>query len=140
MAVFARQPLSSSPVLSLARRRPFLSFGLPFMSILILGSFALSSFTQTRYDLRNSKVQTLSKEEELKMDKKRKKVDIREEYWRLQAKDTVEGAMGGGVDSWENKRVPRLPGQAEWGDLGTSGGSASASASPQIPKEESRLV
>lgn len=130
MAVFARQPLQSSPVVSLARRRPFFMFGLPFISILVLGSFALSSFTQTRYDLRNSKVQTLSQEEALKMDKKRKKVDIREEYWRLQAKDVVDG------DSWENKRVPRLPGQGEWGDMSTTSGQKAV----PTPKEEERLV
>jgi cytochrome c oxidase assembly protein subunit 16 len=134
MAVFARQPLSSSPIVSVARRRPFFMFGLPFISILVLGSFALSSFTQTRYDLRNSKVQTLSKEEELKMDKKRKKVDIKEEYYRLQAKDLGQ-LDGGGIDSWENKRVPRLPGQGEWGDMSTT-------KTTVVPKqsEEARLV
>ena len=115
-------------------------FGLPFVSLLVLGSFALSSFTQTRYDLRNSKVQTLSKEEELNMDKKRKKVDIKEEYYRLQAKDLMSES-GGGVDSWENKRVPRLPGQGEWGDMSTSSSSTStAAAANKRQDEEARLV
>jgi cytochrome c oxidase assembly protein subunit 16 len=108
MAVFASQRLQASPVLSKTRRRPFLYFGLPFMTILVFGSFALSSVTRTRYDLRESKIQTLSKEDELKMNKARKKVDIREEYFKLRAKE-------GDLDNWENKRISRLPGQAEWG-------------------------
>jgi cytochrome c oxidase assembly protein subunit 16 len=83
------------------------------MAILVVGSFALSGITQTRYDLRNSKVTSLSKEEELKMNKNRKKVDIREEYFRLKMKDNETKDL----DNWENKRIARLPGQAEWGEL-----------------------
>lgn len=113
MAVFTSQPLQPNAVKSTARRRPFLLFGLPFITILVVGSFALSGVTQTRYDLRNSKVQALSKEDELKMNKNRKKVDIREEYYRLKAKDTETKNL----DDWENKRIARLPGQAEWGQL-----------------------
>lgn len=113
MAVFPSTPLQPNAVTSTARRRPFLVFGLPFISILVLGSFALSTVTQTRYDLRSSKVQTITKEEELKMNKNRKKVDIREEYYRLKAKDNETKNL----DEWENKRIARLPGQAEWGEL-----------------------
>lgn len=47
------------------------------------------------------------------MNKNRKKVDIREEYYRLKAKDTETKNL----DDWENKRIARLPGQAEWGQL-----------------------
>jgi len=104
MAAFSRMPLQQSTLASAARKRPFLFFGLPFMIILVSGSFALSGITQTRYDLRNSKVQSISKEEELRMNKNRKRVDIREEYFRLKAKS-------GELDEWENKRVPRLPGE-----------------------------
>ncbi|KAH7341985.1 cytochrome c oxidase assembly protein COX16, partial [Rhizoctonia solani] len=62
------------------------------------GSFALSTFTQTRYDLQEKKVSQMSKEEELHMSKNRRHVDIREEYFRLQAQDD---------DDWEPVRVPR---------------------------------
>ena len=79
------------------------------MGILVGCSFLLSTITQTRYDLRSSKVQTLTKEEELGMNKQRKKVDIREEYWRLKNKE-------GELEDWEQKRIARLPGQAEWGE------------------------
>lgn len=111
MAVFAsRRRATKSPLGNAARRRPFLFFGLPFMGILVGSSFLLSSLTQTRYDLRSSKVQTLTKEEELGMSKKRKKVDIREEYFRLKDKE-------GELEDWEQKRIARLPGQAEWGEM-----------------------
>ena len=53
---------------------------------------------------------TLSVEEELKMSKSRRKVDLREEYVRLKSRE-------GDLENWENKRVERLPGQAEWGEL-----------------------
>lgn len=55
----------------------------------------------------------MTKEDELKMNKNRKKVDIREEYFRLKAKDSKTNEL----DNWENKRISRLPGQAEWGEL-----------------------
>lgn len=74
---------SSRPhaLLSAVRKHPFALFGLPFLSIVVVSSVALKTFTQTRYDLDTQKVSTLSREEELGMDKERKKVDIREEYF-----------------------------------------------------------
>ncbi|GAA5964814.1 hypothetical protein JCM21900_001454 [Sporobolomyces salmonicolor] len=94
------------------RRHPFAIFGAPFLATVVLASFALSSFTQTRYDLRDQKVQAVTKEEELGMKKGRKKFDVREEYYRLQG----TGGLGDS-DDWEIKRVERLPGQGEWGEL-----------------------
>lgn len=63
------------------RQHPLLFFGLPFMATMVAASFGLSALTQTRYDYNATKVQTLSKEDELKMRKDRKRVDIREEYF-----------------------------------------------------------
>lgn len=137
MAVFPTLPLTPSRtttvVRSASRRRPFLYFGLPFVFVVVASSFGLSTLTQTRYDLRDTKVNSVSKEEALHMNKNRKKIDIREEYFRLQAKDVAAGkmsangtgkgkaagAMGGDadLDDWDNKRIQRLPGQAEWGSL-----------------------
>ena len=71
---------SSSFTVSL-RRQPFLFFGLPFLATVTCASFALSHFTQTRYDYRDHKVQSVSKEEELGMRKDRRKIDVREEYY-----------------------------------------------------------
>lgn len=79
-AELIQRPRSSSLVLSL-RRHPFTLFGLPFLSLIVLSSFALSGFTQTRYDYRDQKVQSVSKEDELGMRKDRRKIDVREEYW-----------------------------------------------------------
>lgn len=82
MPTFASKPLGQPhSAVRNARTRPVLYFGLPFIGIIVAGSFALSSLTSTRYELRDSKVTALSKEEELHMDKNRKKIDIREEYF-----------------------------------------------------------
>ncbi|GAA5982029.1 hypothetical protein JCM11641_004302 [Rhodosporidiobolus odoratus] len=113
MPPFSSKPLVPSRLSLSLRRRPFLLFGLPFLSVLVLSSFALSSFTQTRYDYRSHKVQALTKEDELGMRKDRRRIDVREEYHRMQALDALSPS------SWENKRVERLPGQAEWGELPT---------------------
>ncbi|PWN34711.1 FAD-dependent thiol oxidase [Meira miltonrushii] len=88
------------------RRHPVLMFGLPFVLTIVASSFGLSYMTQTRYDYNASKVRSMSKEEELGMRKDRRKIDIREEYYRLQAKDSE-------VDDWEPKRIPRPDGVEE---------------------------
>ena len=86
MPTFESKPLrkSNSLVTRLApkvRQRPLLFFGVPFLATMVAASFGLASLTQTRYDYNATKVQTISKEEELKMKKDRKRIDIREEYF-----------------------------------------------------------
>lgn len=76
-----RKPLNPSALTLTIRRHPFAFFGLPFLATMVAGSFALSSLTQTRYDLRDAKVHAVSREEELGMKKDRRKFDIREEYF-----------------------------------------------------------
>jgi cytochrome c oxidase assembly protein subunit 16 len=44
-------------------------------------SFLLETFTRTRYELHDSKQQQVSKEEELRLNKDRRRIDIREEYF-----------------------------------------------------------
>jgi cytochrome c oxidase assembly protein subunit 16 len=63
------------------RRNPFLFFGLPFISIIIFGSFALSSVTTLRYERHDLKVKVMEEEDLLKLDKDRRRPDIREEYY-----------------------------------------------------------
>ncbi|GAA6030698.1 hypothetical protein JCM8097_006277 [Rhodosporidiobolus ruineniae] len=109
--MFASKPINPSQLTTSLRRRPFLLFGAPFLLTVVLSSFALSSFTQTRYDYRDQKVQSMSKEEELGMRRDRRKIDVREEYFRMQTTGDLAGS------EWENKRVSRLPGQAEWGEM-----------------------
>ena len=38
-----------------AKKRPFLYFGLPFLTIMVAGSFGLSQLTQTKFDHRDRK-------------------------------------------------------------------------------------
>ncbi|GAA5963505.1 hypothetical protein JCM8115_003390 [Rhodotorula mucilaginosa] len=112
MPPFASRPVKPSSLVLSLRRHPFTLFGLPFLSLIVLSSFALSGFTQTRYDYRDQKVQSVSKEDELGMRKDRRKIDVREEYWRMRSSGDI-----GESDEYENVRVARLPGQAEWGEL-----------------------
>ncbi|KAL1929614.1 hypothetical protein VTP01DRAFT_1752 [Rhizomucor pusillus] len=83
------------------KRRPLLLFGLPFVTIIVAGSFGLAQLTQTRYDHRDMKVKQVAKEESLGMAKNRRKLSIQEEYWRLQAKTD---------EDWEQVRIERPPG------------------------------
>ncbi|KAJ9632119.1 Cytochrome oxidase assembly [Taxawa tesnikishii (nom. ined.)] len=83
-------------------RHPFALFGLPFIATMVLGSFFLTPATAIRYERYDRKVRQLTKEEELGIGKDRRKIDLKEEYYRLAAKD---------LDNWEQKRVKRLPGE-----------------------------
>ncbi|KII88328.1 hypothetical protein PLICRDRAFT_41497 [Plicaturopsis crispa FD-325 SS-3] len=105
MAVFPSNPLNSSPVHRTLRKYPGL-FGVPFILMIVGASFAMQSFTQTRYDLQDKKIKQVSKEEALGLDKSRKQFDIREEYFKLSAARD---------DNWEPKRIERPKGLPEWG-------------------------
>lgn len=110
---------------ALLAKRPFLMFGLPFMAIIVGGSFVLTPATAIRYERHDRKVRQMSKEEELGVGKQGRRVDIRDEYYvsrsdgadfcskvltlpfvsqRLAAKD---------LDDWDQKRVKRLPGESD---------------------------
>ncbi|WFD38226.1 thiol oxidase [Malassezia japonica] len=92
------------------RRNPTLFFGVPFIGSIVFASFALTSLTQIRYIQHEQRHKTLSQEENLKLKSDRKPLDIREEYFKLQAKDD-------GLDDWEPKRVARPAGMPEWGGV-----------------------
>ena len=50
------------PLAAKVKKRPFILFGLPFIAIIVGGSFGLSQLTQTRYDhrdMRHKKVKKL---------------------------------------------------------------------------------
>ncbi|KAK3372010.1 cytochrome c oxidase assembly protein COX16-domain-containing protein [Podospora didyma] len=85
-------------------KRPFMLFGLPFLAVIIGGSFVLTPATAIRYERHDRKVRQLTKEEELSVGKNKRKVDMKEEYYRLAAKD---------IDNWEQKRVTRLKGESD---------------------------
>ncbi|KAK3816452.1 MAG: cytochrome c oxidase assembly protein COX16-domain-containing protein [Benniella sp.] len=83
------------------KKRPVLYFGLPFVLTVVVGSFALSELTATKYNVHENRTKTMSKEEGLKLSKNRRKLNLQEEYWRLQAQDID--------DDWEIKRVGSDP-------------------------------
>lgn len=62
-------------------KHPFLSFGLPFMAIIVAGSFALTPATAIRFERHDRKVRQMTKEEELGVGKSGRKVDIKDEYY-----------------------------------------------------------
>ncbi|TCD66794.1 Cytochrome oxidase assembly [Steccherinum ochraceum] len=105
MPVFPSNPLNASPFHRNLRRHPAY-FGVPFILLMVGASYGLQTFTQTRYDLQDQKVHAVKPEDELSMKKKRK-FDIREEYFRLSSAQE---------DEWESKRIARPKGLPEWGD------------------------
>lgn len=62
-------------------KRPFLLFGLPFISIIVAGSFVLTPATAIRYEKHDRKVRQMTREEELGVGRQGRKVDIRDEYY-----------------------------------------------------------
>jgi cytochrome c oxidase assembly protein subunit 16 len=63
------------------RRHPFLLFGLPFITLMLAGSFFLTPATALRYEKHDKKVTQMSKEEALNVGKNKRKVDMKEEYY-----------------------------------------------------------
>ena len=66
---------------ALMNRHPFLMFGLPFLGVIISGSFVLTPATAVRYEKHDRKVRQMTKEEELNVRRSPRKVDMREEYY-----------------------------------------------------------
>jgi len=101
-------------------KHPFLLFGLPFIAIMVAGSFFLTPATAMRYERYDRKVQQVSEEEAIglglkgvdgngergfKRNPRRREVGSeKEEYYKLMAKD---------LDDWEQKRVKRLKGEPD---------------------------
>ncbi|WVO15254.1 hypothetical protein L204_102910 [Cryptococcus depauperatus] len=124
----SRRLSSPNPLFEKARKHPFALFGLPFMFIIVSSSFALTHFTQTKYDYQESKVKSMSMEEELGMMSGRRKVDLREEYYRLNNPTGEEHPLTlpssgkkkfsmtpTSTDDYEPIRVPRPAGVPQWG-------------------------
>ncbi|KAJ5851903.1 uncharacterized protein N7529_011288 [Penicillium soppii] len=99
-------------------RHPFVLFGLPFIAVIVAGSFALTPAAAIRYERYDRKVRQLSQdevfelglkgpdgEEGIKRNPRRHIIgDEKEEYYRLMAKD---------LDQWEQKRVARFKGEPD---------------------------
>ncbi|OAX78230.1 cytochrome c oxidase assembly protein COX16, mitochondrial [Emergomyces africanus] len=101
-------------------KHPFLLFGLPFIGVMLAGSFVLTPATALRYERYDRKVQQVSQEEamglglkgpdgdadaQIKRNPRRRVVGSeKEEYYKLMAKD---------LDNWEQKRVKRFKGEPD---------------------------
>lgn len=76
----------------LIRKRPFLAFGLPFILVVVAGSFVLTPATAIRYEKYDRKVRQMTKDEELNVRRAARKVDMKDEYyvssWWLVGQDT----------------------------------------------------
>lgn len=123
---FRRTPTASSPLgerigaayRARLSRHPFMLFGLPFITVIVAASFALTPAAALRYERYDRKVQQLSQEEAMdlglrgpdgeegiKRNPRRRIIgDEKEEYYRLMAKD---------LDNWEQKRVQRFKGEPD---------------------------
>ncbi|KAJ7594534.1 cytochrome c oxidase assembly protein COX16-domain-containing protein [Mycena floridula] len=123
MPPFQSKPLNPTKLQQAVRKYPTL-FGIPLVIAVVGASFLLTPIAQIRYDLHDERVKQvmtvllllrllthsiqLTKEQQLGLEQKRKKFDIREEYYRLSAKGDAD---------WDSKRIPRPKGLAEWGEM-----------------------
>ncbi|EQL01737.1 Cytochrome c oxidase assembly protein COX16 [Ophiocordyceps sinensis CO18] len=102
---------------ALVSKRPFLSFGLPFLAVIVAGSFVLTRATAIRYERQDRKVRKLTKDEELGVRRSARKVDMKEEYYRndrlIEGSTIAQRLAGRDLDDWEQKRVERLPGESD---------------------------
>jgi cytochrome c oxidase assembly protein subunit 16 len=65
----------------LMAKHPFLLFGLPFMSVIIGGSFVLTPATAVRYEKHDRKVRQMTRDEELGVGKTKRRVNMKDEYY-----------------------------------------------------------
>ena len=86
------------------KKNPFLYFGLPFLSMMVLGSYWLADFTAVKYERDDRKVQEINENDLLKVKNAQRKFDMKEEYYRLQ---------GLSEEDWEPVRVPRLKDESD---------------------------
>jgi cytochrome c oxidase assembly protein subunit 16 len=62
-------------------KHPFLLFGLPFISVIVAGSFVLTPAAAVRYEKHDRRVRQMTKEEELGVGKAGRKVNMKDEYY-----------------------------------------------------------
>ncbi|ODQ64930.1 cytochrome c oxidase assembly protein COX16, mitochondrial [Nadsonia fulvescens var. elongata DSM 6958] len=86
-------------------KHPFALFGLPVLASLCYGTYLLSYFTALRYERHDAKVKQVTEEESLQVERGKRKVSVKDEFYRLQNL--------GEQDNWEQVRVPRMEGESE---------------------------
>lgn len=62
-------------------KHPFLLFGLPFMSVIVAGSFVLTPAAAVRYEKHDRRVRQMTRDEELGVGKSGRKVNMKDEYY-----------------------------------------------------------
>jgi cytochrome c oxidase assembly protein subunit 16 len=78
----AKYSASSNASKSAIYRHPFLLFGLPFITMVVIGSFALTPATATRYGHYDKKVRRTDRKDAIDASGvKRRRFDPREEYY-----------------------------------------------------------
>jgi cytochrome c oxidase assembly protein subunit 16 len=114
IAVFYRRQVTN---------RPFLFFGLPFLTLIVGASFLLTPATALRYESHDRKHKQLTDQETMQLglrggaegaggityNPRRRLIakgstNERDEYYRLMAKD---------LDDWDQKRVERFKGEPD---------------------------
>ena len=63
------------------QKHPFLLFGLPFYSTIVLGSFMLTPATALRYERYDRKNQQITHEQAMGLRGERRKVNMKDEYY-----------------------------------------------------------
>jgi cytochrome c oxidase assembly protein subunit 16 len=78
----SRYSFSNNPVQTSIHRHPFLLFGLPFIAMVVVGSFALTPVTATRYEHFDKKSRRSERQGAIdSTGVKRRRFDAREEYY-----------------------------------------------------------
>ena len=73
---------NNSQLKASVQRHPFLFFGLPFIAMVIIGSFALTPATATRYEHFDKKSRRTDRKDAIdSTGVKRRRFDAREEYY-----------------------------------------------------------
>lgn len=90
--------------LSRMRKNSFIYFGIPFFAMMLAGTYFMTQFASVRYEQFDRRQTEVTQEQALQINGKKRKVDMREEFYRLQHMD---------LDNWEQKRVQRLPGESD---------------------------
>jgi len=72
------------------QKHPFLLFGLPFLSTILLGSFMLTPATALRYERYDRKNQQITHEQAMGLRGERRKVNMKDEYYvRIQGNNMI---------------------------------------------------
>lgn len=106
---------------SAVQRHPFLLFGLPFITIMVAGSFFLTPATALRYERHDKKVRRMTQHEALSLGTNKRKVDPKEEYYVCLRFSMCHIRRGtDDMDSGLRRRTLTIGNNEEWRDCRVS--------------------